>query len=182
VAQRGGGLPGFEDLEVIRAEAGLSVARFCELLGMPRASWYRWRAAVAGGAARPGKGPWPAPVVDRVEPLAAKYAERWAAWGHRKVWGLLAADGVRASPSSVRRAMARRGLLQPVGYQAERRQLATARRAVFADPPTRRNRVWQTDLLAAGEPGQRHLAHERGGRGLGQALPGLPDHHQPSHP
>jgi putative transposase len=129
VAQRGGGLPGFEDLEVIRAEAGLSVVRFCELLGMPRASWYRWRAAVAGGAARPGKGPWPSPVVDRVEPLAAKHAEQWAAWGHRKVWGLLAADGVQASPSSVRRAMARRGLLQPVGYQAERRQL-----------------VWQTDF------------------------------------
>ena len=29
----GGGLPSFEDLEVIRAEAGLSVARFCALLG-----------------------------------------------------------------------------------------------------------------------------------------------------
>ncbi len=146
MAQRGGGLPGFEDLEVIRAEAGLSVVRFCDLLGMPRASWYRWRAAVAGGAARPGKGPWPAPVVDRIEPLAAKHAERWAAWGHRKVWGLLAADGVQASPSSVRRAMGRRGLLQPVGYQAERRQLAKVRRSVFLDPPTRRNRVWQTDF------------------------------------
>jgi putative transposase len=146
VAQRGGGLPGFEDLEVIRAEAGLSVVRVCALLGMPRASWYRWRAAVAGGAARPGKGPWPAPVVDRVEPLAAKHAEQWAAWGHRKVWGLLAADGVQASPSSVRRAMARRGLLPPVGYQAKRRQLAKARRAMFTDPPTRPNRVWQTDF------------------------------------
>ena len=131
----------------MRAEAGLSVVRFCELLGMPRASWYRWRAAVGADRPRPGKGPWPAPVVDQIEPLAAReHAEQWAAWGHRKVWGLLAADGVQASPSSVRRAMARRGLLQPVGYQAERRQLAKARRAVFLDPPTRRNRVWQTDF------------------------------------
>jgi transposase InsO family protein len=40
-------------------------------------------------------------------------------------------------------------LLQPVGYQAERRQLAQARRAVFTDPPTQPNRVWQTDF---GEP------------------------------
>ena len=146
MAQRGGGLPGFEDLEVIRAGAGLSVVRFCELLGMPRASWYRWRAVVGADRPRLGKGPWPAPVVDQIEPLAAKHAEQWAAWGHRKIWGLLAADGVQASPSSVRRAMARRGLLQPVGYQAERRQLAKARRAVFLDPPTRRNRVWQTDF------------------------------------
>jgi len=131
---------------MIRAQAGLSIVRFTTLLGMPRATWYRWRAAVTGGVARPGKGPWPAPVVDRIEPLAAKHAEQWAAWGHRKVWGLLAADGVAVSQSSVRRAMARRGLLQPIGYQAERRQLAQARRAVFLDPPTRRNRVWQTDF------------------------------------
>ena len=31
-------------------------------------------------------------------------------------------------------------------YQAERRQLAAARREVFVDPPVRRNRVWQADF------------------------------------
>jgi putative transposase len=129
---------------MIRVEAGLPVARFVALLGMPRATWYRWRAAV--GADRPAKGPWPAPVVDALEPLAAKHAEAFDAWGYRKIWGLLRADGIVASQSSVRRAMGRRGLLQPVGYQTERRQLATARRAAFLDPPTRRNRVWQTDF------------------------------------
>ena len=51
-------------------------------------------------------------------------------------------------PSSVHRAMTRRGLLQPVRYQAERRQLAAARREVFVDPPARRNRVWQVDFSA----------------------------------
>ena len=44
--------------------------------------------------------------------------------------------------------MARRGLLQPVRYQAERRQLAAARREVFTEPPVRRNRVWQVDFSA----------------------------------
>ena len=132
---------------MLRVDAGMSVARFVALLGMPRASWYRWRAAV--GADRPAKGPWPAPVVEAIEPLAAKHAEAFDAWGYRKIWGLLRADGILASQSSVRRAMGRRGLLQPVGYQAERRQLAQARRAVFLDPPARRNRVWQTDLQRA---------------------------------
>ena len=42
--------------------------------------------------------------------------------------------------------MARRDLLQPLAYQAERRQLAQARRETFLDPPTRRNRVWQFDF------------------------------------
>ncbi len=48
--------------------------------------------------------------------------------------------------SSVARALARRRLLLPQRYQAERRQLARARRAVFLEPPTRRCRVWQSDF------------------------------------
>lgn len=86
-------------------------------------------------------------MVDRIEPQVAKYAAEWDAWGHRKVWALMRHDGHQVgSQSSVRRAMARRGLLQPVRYQAERRQLARARRAVFVNPPVRRNRVWQMDF------------------------------------
>jgi transposase InsO family protein len=37
-------------------------------------------------------GPWPSPKVDRFEPIAAKYAEEWPAWGHRKI-AALRADG-----------------------------------------------------------------------------------------
>lgn len=39
-----------------------------------------------------------------------------------------------------------RGLLNGRRDQAERRELARARRATFHDPPTCRNRVWQTDF------------------------------------
>jgi hypothetical protein len=39
-------------------------------------------------AGDPAKGPWPAPVVDRLEPVVAKYADDWDAWGHRKIWAL----------------------------------------------------------------------------------------------
>ena len=88
-----------------------------------------------------------APVVDCIEPTVAKYAAQWPAWGYRKIGAIAATDGHQVgSPSSVKRAMARRNLLQPVRYQAERRQLAAARREVFVDPPARRNRVWQVDF------------------------------------
>ena len=137
--------PSFEDLEMIRTEAQLPVSRFCELIGLPRRT-YHYRLA-KHRAGEPTKGPWPAPVVDRIEPLVGKYAGDWDAWGHRKIWALARHDGHDVgSVSSVGRAMARRGLLQPVRYQAERRQLAQARKAVFVDPPVRRNRVWQMDF------------------------------------
>jgi transposase InsO family protein len=92
------------------------------------------------------KGPWPTRAVDTVEALAAKYAEAWPAWGHRKIAALMRADGHRVSTSTVERALRRRGLLLPVGYRADRKSWAVLRRRVFHDPPTKRNWVWQTDF------------------------------------
>lgn len=128
----------------MRVEAGLSISRFCQIAGITRATWYRHAARLAAG--QPARGRWPTPVRDRIEQPAAQLALEWPAWGHRKIHALLAVDGFDASPATVRRALARRGLLQPVGYQRERRELARARKAAFLAPPTRRNRVWQTDF------------------------------------
>jgi putative transposase len=129
---------------VIRRQAGMPVSRFCQLTGIPRRSYHRWQA----NARRTGraKGPWPAPVVDAAEAVVAKYAADWPAWGHRKIFGLIRADGHRLSPSSVERAMRRRGLLQPIDYTGERRELAKARSAAFAQPPTGPTQVWQLDF------------------------------------
>lgn len=138
--------PPIEDLEVIRTQAGMPITRFSQLIGMPRRTYTRRRSRWLAGD--PPRGPWPAPVVDVIEPTVAKLAESWPAWGHRKIAAMHQLDhpDVPASPSSVERAMRRRGLLQPVGYQAERRQLARARRAAFVAPPTHRNQVWQLDF------------------------------------
>lgn len=114
------------------------------MIGIPRRSYHRWQAKTRAGSLV--KGPWPAPVVEAIGPLVAKYAGDWPGWGHRKIYGLIRADGHPVSMSSVERAMRRRGLLQPVDYQGERRQLAQARRAAFADPPTGPNQVWQLDF------------------------------------
>lgn len=132
---------------MIRCDVGVSVSRFARLVGVPRRT-YCWRLArlQRGDLV---KGPWPAPVVDRIEPLVDKLAAEHPAWGHRKIWAMGHHGGWDlGSPSSVGRAMARRGLLQPLRYQAERRHLAQARREAFLEPPMRRNRVWQADFTA----------------------------------
>ena len=55
---------------MIRVEAQLSVSRFAELIGVPRRTYHyrlgKWRAGDLE------KGPWPAPVVDRIEAAGAK--------------------------------------------------------------------------------------------------------------
>lgn len=136
---------------MIRQDAAMPTSRFCALLGIPRRTYTRWQARSRTGGLdlADRKGPWPAPVVDEVEPVAAKYAADWPGWGHRKIYGLMRADGhfsTAGSCSSVERALRRRGLLQPVDYQGERRELAKARKAAFAEPPTRPNQVWQLDF------------------------------------
>jgi putative transposase len=143
VAKKGGALPAYEELELIRTEGRLSVRRFLARLGIPRSTWYYWRAGSLHD--RPVRR-WPAPVVDALAPRAAETAHRYAAWGHRKIWAMLRADGVAVSASSVERALRRHDLLQPRRYLAERRRLATQRKAVFLEPPVRRNRVWQADF------------------------------------
>ena len=50
----GGPLGFFEDLEVIRAELGMSISRFCERFDMPERTWRRWQAKAR--ASRPPKG------------------------------------------------------------------------------------------------------------------------------
>jgi len=128
----------------MRQTAGLSVARISELVGVHRATWHRWAARERDGRAQ--RGPWPRPVRDRIGEPARELALAWPAWGHRKIWALLEADGHHASPATVERALRDHALLQPAGPMRERRQLARARRQAFVDAPARRNRVWQTDF------------------------------------
>jgi putative transposase len=123
----------FTDLEVIGQDAAMPVLRFCELTGIARRTYTRWRAEAVAG--QPPKGPWPAPVVDQIEPVAAKYAADWPAWGHRKIHWLMAADGVEASASSVERAMRRRNLLS---RSATRANAANSQQRAKPRSPIRR--------------------------------------------
>ena len=121
----------------------MPVERFVARIGVPRSTWYHWRTGHLRG--RPVRR-WPAPVVDAVAARTIETAHKYTAWGHRKIWAMLRADGVAVSVSSVERAMRRADLLQPRRHLAERRALAARRKEVFLEPPTRRNRVWQIDF------------------------------------
>jgi len=48
-----------------------------------KAAHRRWQQRERQG--RPVKGPWPSPARDRVELAAIAYADRFPAWGHRKL-------------------------------------------------------------------------------------------------
>ncbi len=110
---------------MIRQDAGLSVARFCALAGIPQSSWYRRRARVRRGD-QALKGPWPAPKRRELEAVVHWLALRYPAWGYRKIWALAPARGYEVSLSTVYRIMFERGLVHEVCYQAERRELARA--------------------------------------------------------
>lgn len=122
----------------------MPTTRFTTLFGIPERSYRRWQAKARVDL--PPKGPWPTPAQDAVERPAVDMASRWPAWGHRKITALLQADGVDCCEATVKRALARRQMLLPVTYKAERRELAKARSAAFAQPPTGRNQVWQLDF------------------------------------
>lgn len=124
----------------------MTVVAFCGQLGIPRPTWYRWKAAGTST-----KGPWPTPAQDAVEADAKALAAGWDAWGHRKLAELkrVGIDDVEAGPvsdSTMYRALRRNGLCLPVGHTSEVRQLAGVRREAFIVPPTRRNRLWQADF------------------------------------
>ena len=129
---------------MIRLDAGMPTSRFVKLVGVPERSYRRWQQRQRQG--RPAKGPWPAPACDRVEPAAVATADRYPAWGHRKIAELIRVDAHHAPDSTVLRSLKRTGRVLPVDYQAQRRQHARARRAAFVVAPSGPNQVWQLDF------------------------------------
>jgi transposase-like protein len=104
------------DLDAVRREAKISVVSFCTLVGVPRRTYYRYldKAKVESSSQAP-KGPWPAPVVDRLTNAVQRHLEEHPEDGHRKVHSALRAQGYQVSPSSVLRAMRR---LDGAAYRA----------------------------------------------------------------
>ena len=136
----------FGEFDALREEARVTVARFCEIAGIPRASWYRRRSASSGS-----KGPQPTPAQGAVEADAETLAAGGEGWGHRnlaalKRGGINSTEPAPVSDSTMYRVLARNGLGLSANHTGEVRHQAGVRKQAFIDPPTRRNRLWQADF------------------------------------
>ena len=137
---------GFADLEALRVEHDLSISRFCRVVGLPARSYYDRRARHHAG--REARGPWPTPARDGIRAILIELALRYPMWGHRKIaWLARHEHGVTVAEATCLRILREQGLVLPVDYVRERRDLAGARREAFVQLPTRRNRVWQMDFF-----------------------------------
>ncbi len=122
----------------------MPTTRFVARVGIPLRTYRRHQARARAGA--PLKGPWPAPVRTAHRQVIVDLAAAHPAWGHRKIWAMARHAGHRLSQSTVARLLDEEGLLLKADYQRERRELAKARKAAFAAPPTGPNQVWQLDF------------------------------------
>lgn len=83
----------------------------------------------------------------RIRAAVIETALAFPMWGHRKIAWLCRHGGVEVSDATCLRILREVGLVLPVDYAREHKNLAAGRRAAFVAPGTRRNRVWQTDFF-----------------------------------
>jgi hypothetical protein len=87
------------------------------------------------------------PARDRVAEKVVAMALAFPMWGQHKIAWLCGHDGVQVSDATCLRVLRDSGLVLPIDYVRERRDLAKARREAFVAIPTCPNRVWQTDFF-----------------------------------
>lgn len=115
-------------MEQVRGELGLGVNRLLKLAGIAKATYYRRK---QGSQARS------CPAQQRIVQEVSTYAEQHPRYGYRRVWALLAREGISASPSTVYRLMKRFGQLQQ----------SPGRRGYRYSPPLRPERMgWTVGL------------------------------------
>lgn len=137
---------GFAELELLRVEHEMTASRFCRAVGLPERTFYARRARFR--VDRQVRGPWPTPARDGIRATVVETALAYPMWGHRKIaWLCRHQQGVQVADATCLRILREAGLVLPVDYVRERRDLAGARREAFVEIPTRRNRVWQTDFF-----------------------------------
>lgn len=89
---------------MIREDAEMPISRFCDVLGIPRRSYFRRLALLRSGESAV-HGRTAALLTQLSAPIIAEYAARWPEYGHRRIHALMLSDGHVTSPSTVLRVM-----------------------------------------------------------------------------
>lgn len=118
------------------------MTRFCELVGLPRRTYYDRRARAT---ARPVASAWPRPARERIRERGLHWARTYPQWGHRKIWAMIEPEHA-ATQSTTLRLLRDHELTLPIDDRSQIRELARVRRELFDQDFDRRNRVWQTDF------------------------------------
>ena len=147
--------------DLVRAK-GLTVAAASAVLGLRRATYYRWRRQAQGGVERlaprsrrplrPRRPTWPSALVEAVQRLR----DDFPMWGRAKLVVLVRAEGFTVSESTVGRILRHlvaRGVVQPVPIlrrakaKLERRRRPYARRLPKGQLADRPGALVQLDTL-----------------------------------
>ena len=129
-------------IESIRASTGHGVRRICEVLGLPRSSYYH--AALPSATELSDRH-----IGERIEEIFRAHRRRY---GYRRIWRELADCGIACAPVRVRRLMAQRGLraLQPRTYVPQtsdgRADKPSPNLLEGKELPDRPDRVWAGDI------------------------------------
>ncbi len=129
-------------IEDIRATTGHGVRRICDVLGVPRSSYYHAASPTVTELSDRDIG-------ERIEEIFKRHRHRY---GYRRIWRDLADTGITCAPARIRRIMAQRGLkaIQPKTYVPR----TSDGRADKPSPnllagkalPDRPDRVWAGDI------------------------------------
>jgi len=127
--------------EIHRA-TGHGIRRICEVLGLPRSSYYH--AAAPTPSERSDKA-----AGDAIEEIFKSHRRRY---GHRRIWHELAGRGITCAPARVRRLMAERGLkaIQPKTFVPKtsdgRADKPSPNLIAGKELPDRPDQVWAGDI------------------------------------
>lgn len=129
-------------IEDIRRTTGHGIRPICEVLGVPRSSYYHAAEPTATECSD-------REIGDQIEAIFKRHRRRY---GHRRIWRELADQGIACAPSRVRRIMAERGLkaIQPKTFVPRtsdgRADKPSPNLLEGKDLPDCADRVWAGDI------------------------------------
>ena len=132
--------PSMDDDEQARSVEGVSVARFCRLLGISRSS-YHGRQSIQPRQQKGKRSTTRQKILNR--------AWKHPYYGYRRIWGLLGDERQRVGQNTVYRHLKRFGLLLAPSYQLEVRRKPKAARAKYWKKPSNPYELWQVDITWA---------------------------------